>query len=218
MFKAAIFDLDGTLAYTIDDLRTAMNLMLKDMGYPERSVQEIHDAINCGAREFVRRSLPQEARENEELVDQCHKTYAAYYDIHYLDTTYLYNGIAETVDELKTKGLKLGVLSNKGDTHTKKLISKLFPEGTFVMVLGNSGLFPTKPDPTSALYMAKELDVNPEEVLYIGDSNVDMETAKNAGFFACGVTWGYRDEKVLLESGADKLVYTPKQITDLLQI
>ena len=211
MFKAVIFDLDGTLCYTIDDLRTAMNAMLEEKGYPVRSKEEIYAAINFGSREFVRRSLPEELRADEDEVTGCHKLYSSHYDIHYLDSTYPYAGIPEVLEKLRAKGLKMGVLSNKGDSHTKKMVSKLFREGLFDEVLGGSERFPHKPEPQSALWMASQLGVEPREVLYVGDSNIDMETARNAGFFACGVTWGYRDELVLTSSGASALVRDPKE-------
>ncbi len=212
MFKAVIFDLDGTLCYTIDDLRTAMNAMLEEMKYPTRTKEQIYEAINFGSREFVRRSMPEELRADEDEVTRCHKCYAAHYDVHYLDSTYPYDGIPEVLEKLRAKGLKLAVLSNKGDSHTKKMVSKLFGDELFDVVLGGSERFPHKPDPQSALWIASELGVEPREVLYVGDSNIDMETARNAGFFACGVTWGYRGELVLTSSGASVLVRDPKEL------
>ncbi len=206
MIKAVIFDLDGTLAYTLEDLRTGMNLMLEEMNYPLRTTEDILNAVNCGALEFVRKSLPEEIREDEELVKKCHSIYSAHYSKHYLDKTVLYNGVEETVARLKEKGLKLAVLSNKGDEHTVNLTKKLFGEDVFDHIQGYKPDFPTKPDPTSALHIAKTFGCEPCEVLYVGDSNVDMETARNAGFFACGCTWGYRSRKILVQSGASVLV------------
>ncbi len=211
MFKAAIFDLDGTLAFTLEDLRTGMNLMLKEKGYPERSLDDILYAVNCGALEFVRKSLPEEHRTNEELVHECHDIYSAHYAKHYLDKTVLYPQIEETIKALKAKGLKLGVLSNKGDKHTKDIVNLLLPD-TFDHVQGYMPEFPTKPDPTSALYITEKFGCKPSEVLYVGDSNVDMETARNAGFFACGCTWGYRGKDVLIASGANVLIDNAKEL------
>lgn len=212
MFKAVILDLDGTLAYTIDDLRTGMNLMLADMEYPLRSVEQIFEAINCGSREFVRRSLPEEVRDNAEIFEKCFSLYNGYYSQHYLDSTYAFEGIPEVLGAMKAAGLKLAVLSNKGDAHTRNMIEHIFPGGLFDTVLGNSGRFPTKPEPDSALYIAAELGARPDEVLYVGDSNVDMETARNAGFYPCGVLWGYRDASVLIASGACTLVSKPAEL------
>ena len=215
-FKGAIFDLDGTIAYTLEDLKTAMNLMLADFGYPLQGLDGILAAINCGAHEFVRGCLPENVRDDDGKVDECHKVYSGYYSEHYNDTTYLYDGILETVLEMKKRGMKLAVLSNKGDEHTKAIVYKLFPEGTFDYVFGNRPDFPTKPDPKSALFVTANLGLTSSDILYIGDSNVDMETAGNAGFYPCGVTWGYRDRQILLETGAKTLVDEPRQLLDLI--
>jgi len=212
MYKAAIFDLDGTLCYTIDDLRTAMNAMLAEKGYPERSVEEILSAINFGAREFVRRSLPESLRDDDDIVEECFRCYSSHYDRHYLDTTYTYDGIVELIADLRRENIKTAVLSNKGDSHTKALIDKLFAKGDFDIVQGGSDRFPTKPDPSCALWIASELKVLPGEVLYIGDSDVDMKTAVNAGFHPCGVSWGYRSVDILRRSGSEYIVQTPAQI------
>ncbi len=213
MIKGVIFDLDGTLAYTIEDLRTAMNLMCKEMGYPERSVEDILAAINCGSLEFVRKSMPVEHQSNEELVKHCHKIYSGHYTQHYLDKTVLYDGIEELVHKLKNKGLKLAVLSNKGDEHTVKLTEKLLGKGVFDHIQGYKPEFPTKPDPTSALYITRDiLGLEPSEILYVGDSNVDMETSRNAGFFTCGCTWGFRTKDILVKSGASALVNKAEEL------
>ncbi len=213
MIKGVIFDLDGTLAYTIEDLRTAMNLMCKEMGYPERSVEDILSAINCGSLEFVRKSLPEEIQGDEELVKKCHKCYSGHYTRHYLDKTVLYDGIAELVHTLKSKGLKLAVLSNKGDEHTVNLTNKLFGESVFDHIQGYKPEFPTKPDPASALYITREIfGLEPCEILYVGDSNVDMETSRNAGFFTCGCTWGFRTKDILIKSGASALINKAEEL------
>ena len=211
MIKAAIFDLDGTVCYTINDLRTAMNLMLSEFGMPQRSVEDILSAINFGAREFVRRSMPEDAASDPELVDRCFKCYSERYSEHYLDTTTPYDGIPEVITALKKKGIKVAVLTNKGDAHAKALVKKLFGDA-FDIVLGNCDRFPTKPDPSSALWIASELGVAPREVLYVGDSDVDMRTARNAGFFACGVSWGYRDVPTLCSTGASGIASAPAEI------
>lgn len=213
MIKGVIFDLDGTLAYTIEDLRTAMNLMCKEMGYPERSVEDILAAINCGSLEFVRKSMPPELQSDEELVKSCHKCYSGHYTQHYLDKTVLYSGIEDTIRAMKKKGLKLAVLSNKGDEHTVKLTKKLLGDDLFDHIQGYRPEFPTKPDPTSALYISREImGLEPNQILYVGDSNVDMETSRNAGFFTCGCTWGFRTPDVLVKTGASVLVNKAEEL------
>lgn len=212
MIKAVIFDLDGTLAYTLEDLRQGMNLMLEEVGYPLRTTEDILAAVNCGALEFVRRSLPEEVRADEAIVDKCYKIYNKRYAEHYLDKTVLYEGMKETVLAFKNMGMKLGVLSNKGDEHTNGIVRKLFDNSVFDHIQGCLPQFPTKPNPTSALYIADKFGVKSSEVLYVGDSNVDMETARNAEFFACGCTWGYRSAQILIDSGASVLVSHPKEL------
>ena len=212
MFKAIIFDLDGTLAYTIEDLKTGMKEMLSELGYPTRSSDEILRAVNYGSREFVRRCLPEDFNAEGEEFEICFNRYNYHYSKHYLDKTAPYEGISETLEMLKNEGFKLAVLSNKGHEHTVNLVSNIFRKGLFDIVLGNTSEFPTKPCPDSGLYIAKELGTLPKEVLYIGDSNIDMQTAKNCGFYACGVTWGYRDAEVLIQSGASTLLNETKEI------
>ncbi len=217
MIKGVIFDLDGTLAYTLEDLRTSMNLMCEEMGYPLRSTQDILDAVNYGSLEFVRRSLPEEVQTDEELVKSCHKSYSGHYTQHYLDKTVLYDGIDELVHTLKDRGLKLAVLSNKGDVHTVNLTKKLFGDEMFDHIQGHMPEFPTKPDPSSALYITEEIfNCKANEILYVGDSNIDMETARNAGFFACGCTWGYRSVDILIQSGASALINKAHELLALL--
>ena len=211
MIKAVFFDLDGTLCYTADDLRTAMNLMLSEFGMPQRSVSEILGAINCGAREFVRRSMPEDKARDPELVDRCFERYTERYSEHFLDSTYPYPGIPGLVASLGARGIKTAVLTNKGDPHATALMHKLVGDA-LDRVLGNCGRFPTKPDPASALWIASELGVLPREVLYVGDSDVDMKTARNAGFFACGVSWGYRGVTTLCSSGASGIASRPAEI------
>lgn len=217
MFKAVIFDLDGTLAYTLEDLRTAMNLMLDELDMPTKSIEEITNAVNYGAREFVRRCMPKDLSINEKYVQKCFETYNRHYAEHFLDKTVLYPDIEETVYEIKSKGLKLACLSNKGDDHTNALVNNLFLPDTFDHVQGFIQGLPVKPDPTTALNIAKGFNVTPDEVLYIGDSNIDMATAINAGFFACGCSWGYRSVENLLAAGADKIINNAKEILELLQ-
>ena len=216
MIKAVIFDLDGTLCYTINDLRTAMNCMLREKGYPEMDFAGIYSAINYGSREFVRRCLPEGVGDDEELLTECHRCYSSHYDKHYLDTTYPYEGIVDIISYLKKENIRVACLSNKADNHVKAIIEKLFPE-TFDIALGNCERFPTKPNPASALWIAEQLKVDTNEVLYIGDSNIDMMTGRNAKFFTCGVTWGYRDRDCLATSGAQVMIDRALEIKQIIE-
>jgi len=208
-FKGIIFDLDGTVADTGDDLSTGINLMLESFGFEKKSRAEILKHINFGAKEFVRGCLP-----DEKILDEALSRYKKFYAEHYLDKTELYNGIAELVESLYKNNIKMCVLSNKHEEMTKKIVMSLLNDDYFVEVVGGSDRFPHKPNPASALYLADKMELKPCEILYIGDSDVDMKTAINAGMFPLGVTWGYRPESVLIEAGAEKIAHNPCEILD----
>lgn len=214
-FKAVIFDLDGTLANTMPDLKTSMNEMLAANGFPLRSETDLLGAINFGAKQFVRLSLPEEYRGDEAFVTARHAEYTLCYDKHYAESTALYPGMAEAVAALKAAGMRMAVLSNKQDGHTKALIAKLFPRGEFDVVLGQTAL-PTKPDPTSAFYIAGSFDLRPSEIAFVGDSHIDMKTALNAGMYPIGVSWGYRPPDFLVENGAGAIIKTASELIGLI--
>ncbi len=201
-----IFDLDGTLAYTIDDLREAMNKMLRFYGWREVTVDDTLKNINNGARVFVQGCMPEEFRGNERLVDEAYAKYSEFYAGCYLHTTRLYPAVAGGISYLKSKGARIGVFSNKQDAQTKAICEKLFPAGTFEIVLGHSGEFPHKPSPEGALHIAKVLGGRPDETVVVGDSDVDMRLAKNGGFHPVGVSWGYRPKELLSELGAEMII------------
>lgn len=214
MIKAAIFDLDGTLADTLPDLLTAMNGMLRHFGWPERTLAELKSFINRGARVFVARSMPEGSWSDmhDPIVDEAIEVYNACYDKCYNDETCPFDGITETVEALVSAGLGLGVLSNKQDFFVKPMTEKLFP-GSFGIIRGQ-GEYPEKPEPTSAIVTARELGALPEECVFVGDSDIDMKTAVNAGMYPIGVAWGYRDPEVLIEAGAKYIAKTPADLTD----
>lgn len=212
--KGLLFDLDGTLAYTIGDLLTSMNDMLAQNGLPLLDEAGILRNINCGALAFVRQSLPAAYRGDETFVAARYAEYDAAYSRHFEETTHLYPGIASAVSELRQQGMHLGVLSNKQHTHTVRLCEKLFPPHTFDIVMGHLDL-PHKPDPTAALAMASRFGLCADEIAFVGDSDVDMKTARNAGMYAVGVSWGYRDRTCLRDAGADCIIDSPTQLLSL---
>lgn len=205
MIKGIIFDLDGTLADTMGDLQTAMNGMLSYLGYSERSRTDLLMAINNGAKEFVRRSLPKDVQNIDFILNSAIKKYEQEYSNCYLQKTAPYENVEAMLMNLKASGVKLAVLSNKQDKFVKDIIAKLFDKKTFLVVQGQDKL-PTKPNPTSTLAICKDMGVKPTECLFVGDSDVDMLTAKNAGMRSVGVCWGYRGQEVLENAGATFLV------------
>ena len=213
-FKGAIFDLDGTLACTLPDLQYSLNTMLRTVGYPELDEAGVLRSVNYTVRKFVRLSLPEEVQSDEAEVDRCLEIYTGIYSEHFCDHTYIYEGLADAIAKMKAAGVRLAVNTNKAHDHASAMIENLCPPGTFEIILG-AGIFKGKPDPTGAFHIAEKFGLKPEEFCYIGDSNVDMETAGNAGMRAVGVSWGYRDETVLRETGADVIVHSAQDILDL---
>lgn len=213
--KAIIFDFDGTIADTIDALKHGINLTMNALGYPESTREDVLRNINNGARELIRRSLPEHLRKDEDKVSEVLTLYRKMYDTVYLETKEPYNGIPEVFTELHKRGYLLAILSNKPDDYMLPLAKALLPDGTYKIARGQRPGVAAKPDPMCVFTLTDELGVLPSESVLIGDSNVDMITAKNAGLTAVGVTWGYRSEEILREAGADFIVHTPHEILEL---
>ena len=209
-FRAAIFDLDGTLCYTYPDLKASLNAALRRMGYPERTDRELFEHVNSGVREWVRGGLPEGIRGDEGLVDEALRVYTDIYSVHYCDHTEVYPGLADAVRRMKEVGMWLAVHTNKEHAHAVGMVEKLLP-GLFDCVLGD-GHCPSKPDPAGTIMISERAGIPLSDFCFIGDSHVDMLTAKNAGVFALGVSWGYRPEAVLWENGADAVVGTPEEL------
>lgn len=215
MIKGIIFDLDGTLADTMPDLQTAMNRMLKFIGYSERTRVELIGAINNGAKEFVRRSLPNEVQDIDFILKSALREYEKQYSMCYLEKTAPYENVEAMLMNLKQKGLKLAVLSNKQDKFVKDIVSKLFDRKTFSVVQGHDKL-PLKPNPSSALAIAKKMGVKPSQCLIVGDSDVDIQTAKEAGMESIGASWGYRGLEALENAGATFIIEDPNDVCSII--
>ncbi len=215
MIKAVIFDLDGTLANTMPDLQTAMNNMLTRLGYKTRTKSDLIKAINRGAREFVRRSLPKDVQDVDFILESALEAYGEEYSLCYCEKSAPYNGIEALLTELQARKIKVGVVSNKQHEFVINLLNKLFDKGLIGCGLGQASM-PVKPNPQSTLFCAKELGAKPHQCLYVGDSDVDMETAKNAGMKSIGVSWGYRPAELLSEAGANYIVSDPSEILSII--
>lgn len=217
MIKGIIFDLDGTLANTLRDLQTAMNNTLSYLGYSDRRDEEaIRMAINNGAREFVRRSLPDAVKNVDFILSSAINQYEAEYSKCYLQKTAPYEGIEAMLMSLKAKGIKLAVLSNKQDFFVKNIVDSLFDKKLFTVIQGQEKL-PLKPNPLATLSIIKTMGIKPSQCLFVGDSNVDITTAKNAKMRSVGVCWGYREREILEEAEATFLVDKPDDICQIVE-
>ena len=212
-YEAVIFDLDGTLINSIDDLADSCNEMLIACDLPVHTVDEYKYFAGNGVAKLVERALPREQAENKEFFDKALAKFRAIYNGRVLNKTRAYSGVRETLAKLAEKDIPLAICTNKPMDAAKAIINILFEPGTFKMVIGDRPGHPRKPDPTTVLEITKELGVTPDKVAYLGDSGVDMQTAVNAGFLPIGVLWGFRKKEELLQDGAKLLLEKP---TDLL--
>lgn len=206
MIKAILFDLDGTLANTISALQHGINLTMRALGYPESTAEDVLAHINHGARQLIRLSLPEELQSDEDKVTEALALYNRMYEKTYMETDTTYEGIPEVITELNARGYKLAVLSNKQDEFVVRLCEQLLPEGSYVVARGQREGVPTKPDPTAPRAVATLLGVEPSECAFVGDTHVDVMTAKNAGMMSVAVSWGYRPREVLEKAGAEVIV------------
>ena len=212
--RAVIFDLDGTLANTIDDIALAINGSLSKRGFPTHDIPTIKLMVGNGFRNLVVAALPRE-RQDEALVEEIREEATAYYAAHPLDRTLPYPGIVEMLSGLAGLGIPRAVLSNKPDELTQAVVTGLFPQAGFSVVRGETPAFPRKPEPASVLDIAKILGAEPGEILYVGDTNVDMRTAHNAGMRPIGASWGFRSIQELVESGAEVVIAQPSELLRL---
>lgn len=215
MKSYVIFDLDGTLLNTIDDLATATNHALETLGYPTHGLWVYPNMVGNGVTKLLERAMPQEARNEKNLKDM-RAAFTEYYDEHCCDATRPYPGIPELLTTLSERGINLAVTSNKYQAAVTRIISHYFPSANFKAILGHEPDMPTKPDP-SIVFKALGMCPTPKaDCLYVGDSAVDMETARRACIESVGVSWGFRTILELKEAYADHIISVPSQILDLL--
>lgn len=215
MKKLIIFDLDGTLLNTIDDLAMATNHALAENGYPTHPVEAYNFFVGNGINKLFERALPEEARtpENVQLI---RASFIPFYDAHKLDLTRPYDGILELLKTLSDNGVKLAIASNKYQLATEKLVNYYFAETPFIAVFGQRDNVPIKPDPTVVEDIRRLVNAEQAKTLFVGDSGVDMLTAQQAGVTAVGVTWGFRSAEELRTYNPDYLVAKPDDIRLLL--
>jgi phosphoglycolate phosphatase len=209
-FSAAIFDLDGTLLNTLDDLADAMNSVLRSMDAPVHPAGSYKLFVGQGFEMLGRNVLPENRRDQDTIVS-CVNSMKAVYAGKWAIKTRPYDGIPELLDSLKLHGVPCAVLSNKAHEFTIKMVGHFFGENVFDLILG-AGSVPLKPDPAGALQIAASLRLSPAKCMFVGDSGVDMQTATNAAMFPVGVTWGFRSREELLANGAKLLVDRPEEV------
>ena len=214
-YKAVVFDLDGTLIDTLEDLGNTTNRVLATRGFPTHGLDDYRYFVGDGAAMLISRALPEDNRDNHTInicLDAFIKDYGKNWDVN----TRPYDGIEEMLDGLTRRRVKMAVLSNKPHEFTKKCVSGFLRKWTFEVVLGLRHGIPRKPDPAGALEIASSLNIPPERFIYAGDTSIDMNTACAAGMFPVGVLWGFRSGEELLKSGARVLVKNPADILTLL--
>jgi phosphoglycolate phosphatase len=214
-YRAVLFDLDGTLLDTLQDLADSMNRVLAADGYPVHERDRYRYFVGNGVRKLVERALPGSERAPE-LVDRAVAAMRKDYALHWADTTRPYPGVPEMLDALSERRLSLTILSNKPDDFTRLCVERLLPDWDFAVVAGARADVPIKPDPAGARRVAGMIGIAPADFLYLGDSSVDMDTAVAAGMFPVGALWGFRTREELEAHGARALSGHPRDVVALL--
>lgn len=212
-FKLAVFDMDGTILDTLEDLQDSLNAILAKYGYPVRTFEEVRSFVGNGILKLIERAVPAEC--NAEEIQKVYQDFLPYYREHSADKTRPYRGITELLEQLKKSGMKLAVVSNKADAAVQDLCVQYF-DGLFDVAAGERDGIAKKPDPAMVEFVLKTLEVSKEEAVYIGDSEVDIATACNSGLHLCAVEWGFRDIEVLKEHGAEYIFSDPKSLQEYL--
>lgn len=210
-FKAVIFDLDGTLVNTLEDLADATNIFLRKLGCPEHDVQAYKYFVGNGIESLVKQVLPESRRKDEDL-HRCVGLMKSEYAQRWTNKSRPYPGIAELIEGFISAGYQINILSNKSDEATRQIVAELLPGWRFNNVLGATAGIPKKPDPTAALNIAEQCGVAPGKTLFMGDTAIDMQTARACGMYSVGVLWGFRPAEELIHGGAQMLLSEPQDL------
>ncbi len=215
MIKSVIFDLDGTLINSIGDIANSCNIMLKNHGYPVHPAEHYIKWVGNGALRLIKEALPEHINFDEKTLNDLLKEYTGIYEKNCTLNSYLYDGIPEVLDKLTEKGVTFSINTNKPHSVTLNVVNHYFKNWDFKYVIGQKPEGVKKPEPQAALFIAKNLGLKPSEMLFIGDSDVDAQTGKNAGMKTVGVTWGYRN--IDEETGFDYIAAKPEDIVKIIE-
>ncbi|CAM2069883.1 HAD family hydrolase [Sulfidibacter corallicola] len=210
-YKAVIFDLDGTLLDTLTDIATSMNHALNGLGLPGHEPEAYKLFVGEGSYKLAERALPEDRRDPE-TISFCEASFLAFYEKHWRDATQPYHGIPELVTRLHGSQIRMGVLSNKPDDFVHRCVDAFFLRDTFDMVRGAAPGMPKKPNPSTLTTMLERMALSVRQVVFVGDTGIDMRTGRSAGAFVVGVTWGFRDEDELYRDGAEALIHQPREL------
>lgn len=212
MYKLAVFDMDGTILDTLEDLKDSVNYALAECGYPQRTYDEVRRFVGNGIRKLIERAVPDGVSVSD--IDRVHEVFTGYYKVHCADKTKAYDGIKPLLEEFRANGIKTAVVSNKADYGVQELCKEYF-DGLFDYAVGEREGIRRKPAPDSVNEALRVLETDKSEAVYIGDSDVDFETAVNAGLPCISVLWGFRDEEFLRSKGASLFVREPSEILNI---
>ena len=213
--RYAIFDLDGTLLDTLDDLTDSMNYMLGKHNFPLRTRNEVRNFVGNGVRKLVERAIPTEYKADDEFIDKFYNDFSLYYNSHSDVKTSPYPGTLDMLDKLLENGFDIAIVSNKIDSAVKSLSAKFFG-GRIRSAIGEKPSIRHKPEPDMVFMAMEEMGADKENSIYIGDSEVDIQTAKNAGIPCISVLWGFKDRNFLEDSGATTIVESMKELGERL--
>jgi phosphoglycolate phosphatase len=214
-FQAVVFDLDGTLLDTLEDIANSANSTMEKYGFPTHEVNSYRYFVGDGITMLISRVLPADKR-NDDIITECVEVFRENYSRSWNSNTRMYDGIPELLDVLTAKHMKMAILSNKPDDFTKHCVHELLPNWRFEMILGQRDGIPQKPDPSGAHEIAENLGISPAQFFYLGDTAVDMKTAINTGMFPVGALWGFRPPDELREYGAKAMIERPMELLNYL--
>ncbi len=215
-YRAVLFDLDGTLLDSIEDLMNSMNTVLARFEFPQHPVEKYKIMVGDGVDILALRAMPEHVRDNEEIRERILAGMRQEYGRRWAERTQPYDGIPELLEGLRERGIPATIFSNKSHEFTQMIVEKLLGKWKFERVIGARPGYPKKPDPTVALEIARDLQIRPAEFLYVGDTNTDMNTANAAGMYPVGALWGFRSKEELQAAKAKRLIAHPMELLSLL--